>query len=321
MTADSVYEKILKLLSYFQLMIGNSNNSTMTDIDHYAEDVFARILNIVYGFSLVNQNAEEQNVPGIDLVDRDRHVVVQVSATADRKKIRHSLSRIPLQLGRCHFLFFCTAGDAKNLRKGKYETPSIVSFDPRTDIIDIPWILQQIQHLEPKLMNDVLDCLSEYLELPTKVLPTELASVVNSLSKGDLGLSAQNPMPFEIADKIGFNKLNEIWFDSYSGGQATLKDVYETFAENGLAAENIIIARITNLYLEEKRKGKDSMHILLDLQIRVADEAIRSGNIDQRLTRDTIQMCAGVLIFDAFVKCRIFDRPPAKAEGGQHVAS
>lgn len=72
--------------------IAGQNNLSSSHV--VAETTLAGLLNRVYGWELVNANAIRQNCPGIDLIDAERSIAVQVTATRTVDKIRHTLEEV-----------------------------------------------------------------------------------------------------------------------------------------------------------------------------------------------------------------------------------
>ena len=72
--------------------IAGQNNLSSSHV--VAETTLAGLLNRVYGWELVNANAIRQNCPGIDLIDEERSIAVQVTATRTAEKVRHTLEEV-----------------------------------------------------------------------------------------------------------------------------------------------------------------------------------------------------------------------------------
>ena len=72
--------------------IAGQNNLSSSHV--VAETTLAGLLNLVYGWELVNANAIRQNCPGVDLIDEDRKIAVQVTSTRTVEKVRHTLEEV-----------------------------------------------------------------------------------------------------------------------------------------------------------------------------------------------------------------------------------
>jgi hypothetical protein len=99
---DFITNSLTELAAHVSLR-GSMN---LTDIHVVSEDFYAGLLNIAYGWHLKNANTVHPNVEGIDLVDDEARVIVQVSATCSKKKIDHSLHGIDAAFRGYHFYFF-----------------------------------------------------------------------------------------------------------------------------------------------------------------------------------------------------------------------
>ena len=78
------------LVSSVEIAIRNNLSSSNV----VAETTLAGLLNLVYGWDLVNANAISQNYPGVDLIDKDRNIAVQVTSTRSVEKVRHTLTEV-----------------------------------------------------------------------------------------------------------------------------------------------------------------------------------------------------------------------------------
>jgi hypothetical protein len=87
--------RIQELLSRFVAQIEMGAALSRTDFNKAAETILIPLLNEVYGWSLENINYAEDNpnYPGIDLADEAAGISVQVTATPDLKKIKHTLEQ------------------------------------------------------------------------------------------------------------------------------------------------------------------------------------------------------------------------------------
>ena len=83
-------EKLLSTLSYRILCRGKIN---LLDLNIYSETFFAELMNHLLDYNLININSLQQNIEGIDLIDKDKQIIVQVSSTCTKTKIENSLSK------------------------------------------------------------------------------------------------------------------------------------------------------------------------------------------------------------------------------------
>ena len=64
------------------------------DLPTIAEDIICGLLNLMYGWNLINANTPEQpNFPGIDLKNEEQCIAVQVTAKNDLNKVKDMLTK------------------------------------------------------------------------------------------------------------------------------------------------------------------------------------------------------------------------------------
>ena len=81
-------EEITLYFELKSLLIRRMNSLQRYDINKTCEFFYARLLNILRGYNLVNKNNVSPNYPGIDLIDENARIIIQVSS--DNKKQKNS---------------------------------------------------------------------------------------------------------------------------------------------------------------------------------------------------------------------------------------
>lgn len=86
-------KRINELMSRFIVQIEGEAAMGRTDLNKAAETILIPLLNEVYGWNLKNVNHYEKNnnYPGVDLVDQQEKVCIQVTAAHTAKKIKDTL--------------------------------------------------------------------------------------------------------------------------------------------------------------------------------------------------------------------------------------
>ena len=128
---------ILRGLSQLACEIAWRGKLNLTDIHLMSEDFYAGFLNIVYDLHLRNANITNQNAEGIDLVDNERKVIIQVSSTCKKSKIEHSLQEIGKhsEYDGYQFRFLpLIMGSANSQKRQTYTVPTGLTFIPKNDI-------------------------------------------------------------------------------------------------------------------------------------------------------------------------------------------
>lgn len=70
------------------------NRIGFTDLSVFCESFFKDVLNCLLDADLKNLNEERSNEPGVDLGDKKKRLAVQVTSTADSKKVNSTLAKI-----------------------------------------------------------------------------------------------------------------------------------------------------------------------------------------------------------------------------------
>jgi hypothetical protein len=87
--------KVKTYLARFETYVRLSNAMGDLDVNSYAESFIMPVLNLVFDWELVNANHEQaKQAPGLDLIDRQREIAVQVTADTSIGKINNSLIKI-----------------------------------------------------------------------------------------------------------------------------------------------------------------------------------------------------------------------------------
>ena len=88
-----IYDEIDRYLSSLQAYIKMQNKNGTFDINKYSEDFICELLNLTYGFELINLNSIHKNYPAIDLGDEKAGICIQVTATNSSQKIKNTLEK------------------------------------------------------------------------------------------------------------------------------------------------------------------------------------------------------------------------------------
>ena len=310
----------LAVLAYRIDMEGQLN---ILDLHIHAEDFYRDLLCLLFGWSLVNLNSEEQNVEAIDLVDNTNKLIVQVSATNTKEKINHSLSKIDVNVYKCHtFKFISIARSAATLREKSYTIPQGIKFNPKTDIYDITSLLQTIQHFDIDKQEQVYKIINKELggANNASTIDSDLTRVIQILSQTDL--SNNNVIrlnnEFEIDKKIEYNGLSTDSKDvirDFCLYQNIVEQIYSTFDKEGANKSLFVLNKIRSIYVAHKTKIEGD-ELFAKIRQCVKQEIADSSNRGS-LTKEAIDMCADIIIVDAFIRCKIFENP----QGYQYVTA
>jgi tetratricopeptide (TPR) repeat protein len=149
----SYIDEKLHVLAY---RIETNGKLNMLNLHLHSENFYMHFLNLLYGFQLKNLNGTIQNVEAIDLIDDDNKLIVQVSATATKRKVEDSLSKESIgEYADYNFFFISLSKDTSKLRKLNFKNPFSISFDPELNIFDITSILRKVSELTAPQQEEI----------------------------------------------------------------------------------------------------------------------------------------------------------------------
>lgn len=306
---------ITSRLSYLSSEVRLNGSINLLDSNVLSEDIFKTILNIVYGLNLHNANLDEQNNKAIDLVDDAAKVIFQVSSDNSKKKVQKSLDKIELpKYSGYTFKFVCISKGISNLKKSTFDVPDGISFNVDIDCYDDKRLLRDVMAKD----IDTIAKLASFLEksiFPSTAeerRPSVITYVINCLSEECLAEVSVNPdvKPFDFIPKIDLNKLVK-WkaiVTEYAVYSVLVDKIYKQYDKLGVNKSLAVLASLHDLYLNLslESSGDDLFDKLLEKVYEIVDG---DGTCNESLTREELMMNIKIVLVDAFVKCKIFEKP------------
>lgn len=140
------YQNIRNYLIYRAHAVRVDANLNRLSLAGMSEDFYVEFLNILLDLSLENANDSDRNAPGIDLMDYENRVAVQVSVTCApdtiRKKIRASVKRFEKPADEEWQFYFVPITDKAPELKSDFTLPEGLLFDRTRDVLDITRIME-----------------------------------------------------------------------------------------------------------------------------------------------------------------------------------
>lgn len=307
---------ILSALSQLAVEVSWRGKLNLTDIHVMSEDFYAGLLNIVYDLHLRNANVTDQNAEGIDLVDDDSQIIIQVSSTCSKGKINHSLQEVgkhsEYQGYRFRFLPL-VVGNVNYHKRQIYTVPKGVSFNPKVDIIDVPAIQKALQSdLSGQKSENATEFIKRNLRfsfLEGERLMSGLEYVIVELSKDGSEDSDIDTKLYQIEAKIAFNDLSygKDIINKYSKEYKKVSRIYEVYSNQGQSKSKAVLQKIHKIYLNFKQNYSGD-----DLFRKIENEICRCidvRNMPENFTLEELEMCADILMVHAFMECEIFEKP------------
>lgn len=279
----------------------------------HCEDFYIGLFNNLFNYSLKNTNENSSNAAGIDLLDSNQKIVLQVSSTATKDKIESALTKDLSYYSDHTFKFISIAKDATALRGKTYTNPHSLTFDTISDIHDLKSLLAKIQHLEITKQKVIYNFLKAELhdDLSEPLSETNIAEVINILAKENL----KNPpetlelKSFNIDEKITFNRLDlaKDIIEDYKINHSQVSHIYSQFDQLGNNVSISVLSSFRTRYIK-LRNHYDSD----DLFFKIIEDAIetvsKSANFNQ-IPLEVLELCVSILAVDAFIRCKIFKIP------------
>ncbi len=91
MGREELLTSIQNMLSVFQHKIKTANSNNELSLNVQSENSIGNILNEVCNYELVNSNLGEKNSKAVDLIDRDKQVAFQITATSTADKVYRTI--------------------------------------------------------------------------------------------------------------------------------------------------------------------------------------------------------------------------------------
>ncbi len=203
--------------------------------------------------------------------------------------------------------------DATNLKKKSFENPFGINFDPKTDLIDGKGLLQYINGLQFKKLESLLSFLQNELDAPVNAakIDSNLATIIEILSETNLKNydCIDVPKDFSINAKIIFNGLksakNIIEDNAYLTSR--IDNVYSEYDKQGSNRSAAVLSAFQSIFMSSSENATGDalfMKIMDQLKTRV----LNSNNCPV-LRQEELEYYITVLTVDAFIRCKIFERP------------
>lgn len=165
MISREIYLKnIADSLALLSKEVTMRNAINLYDINIIAEDFFPGLLNIVYGFGLINVNHLKKNAAAIDLCDSKNRLSIQVTSDNSSTKVKHTIKEFIENESYKKYdrLIILILTQKKNYTVD-FDTEGKFLFDKKEDIWDIESIIKDINTLETTKLKGINDYLSKEL--------------------------------------------------------------------------------------------------------------------------------------------------------------
>ena len=147
-------------------LIHSENSGNRESLIIAAENFFMRFLNTLYSWKLQNANRIKQNAKGIDLIDTENRIVVQVSSTMTHGKVQDSLDKSRDYPG---YRFFFLAIAKERPKYHAFTVPNGLDFDVSKHVFSVHELMGAVDKLDDvetlKALAGLVEVESTRLEL------------------------------------------------------------------------------------------------------------------------------------------------------------
>lgn len=308
-------DTIFSRLSILSTEVKLRDSLNMLDINVLSEQLYCDIFNILYGWKLENANVGKQNIKAIDLKDNNTKIIVQVSSDNSRKKVQDSLNKLDrIEYKGYTFKFISIAKNVDHLKKHSFTVPVGISFNPSTDCYDINNIVRDAQTKD----IDTIVNLATYLEksispsIKQNYRSSVITYVINCLANENLSEISESPniKPFDVGPKINKNSLTswKIIIEELGLYSLAVDKIYVQYDKQGANKSFVVLTALHNKYLSlrEQYNGDELFNKLLKDVYNAVDG---DETCSESLTREELELNIKIVLVDAFMKCKIFEKP------------
>jgi hypothetical protein len=173
-----------------------------------AEYFYRDLLNLLFGYNLVNENEFDQNSDAIDLIDYENKIVVQVSSTCTKFKMDSTLKKMRIEkLAQENYsLKFAFIGEQNSKSKRwRPQNPHQIKFTPEKDILFTQDLSRRFLSLTIEDQETIISFLyretGKKFKLTRTLIDTQLAESIHSLGP-------------RYSPKVNVDTDNNLVFDS-----------------------------------------------------------------------------------------------------------
>lgn len=318
MNRQLYFNLIEEKLTTLAVRIEMRGGLNLLDLNLHSEHFYLQLFNLLFGWKLQNLNAVQKNAPGVDLVDTENKIIVQVSSTATKQKVESALSKNFSHYKGYSFKFISIARNAEALRKKTFLNPHKLIFLPNDDIFDISSLLKFVVGMELDQQKALYDFLKKELksEPDPEKIESNLTAIIRIISREDWNEEAMGieTVPYDIDKKILHNQLNTARFliDDYKIHYHRIDKIYQDFDRQGVNKSISVLNGIRTAYIAHGT-DVDPDQCFLSIIDKVKQKILLSSNY-KPMADEELELCVQLLVVDAFIRCKIFKNPQGGAD-------
>jgi len=151
-----------------------------TDINIYSEYFYRDLLNLAFGYKLININILEPNTAAIDLGDPENKIAIQVTSTSKLKKTKDTVKKfIEKELFNKYDRLIILNITEKTAHKAPTIGNDNYKLNTKEDIWDIKTLAAKINDLKDNELQEIHKFLEQALyKKPSEILPKNITTIL-----------------------------------------------------------------------------------------------------------------------------------------------
>ena len=263
---ENCLKNIADSLAFLEKVIELRNEESFHDLNIAAETFYADLINLFQGWKLVNANNIQKNIPGIDLIDVENKIAIQVTSDNSREKITHTIEEfISNQLyKKCDRLIILHIKGSKTYHK-PFDTEGKFKFNAEDDVWNSNTLIRLANQLDTSKLKQICDFLKNEVDRRSFSKVTEASEVETIIDL--IEFITQNR-------QIKYHTVNSIVDPDYK-----INKRFKEFANN-LTTQYLSLVSVYETPMEavEKEIGSDDAQEIItviylqDISIKFLDE-------------------------------------------------
>lgn len=153
------FETMLELLTELNSKIQIQGQFNHNDTAVHAENFVAELMNLLYGLNLSNLNSQVINAEGVDLIDSDNKIIIQVTSTCTKQKVENTLKKNIFRkyaLEGYTLIFVFVGKQNSRIKNYTYSNPYMINFSNNNCLLTTKDLLQKLQSLSMSKQSEVI---------------------------------------------------------------------------------------------------------------------------------------------------------------------
>ncbi|WP_417215675.1 SMEK domain-containing protein [Alcanivorax sp.] len=180
MNRQDYQKSIIKSLTWLSTQVTVHNRLNLTDINVHSENFYRDLLNLAFGYNLININTINPNAAAIDLGDEGNNLAIQVTSTSAITKTRRTVRKF---IEKGLYEKFDRLIILNIASKTTHTVPTIgddsYRFNTKDDIWDIGDLAVKINDLDLPKIQEIDNFLNRQLYMkPTEKLPRNVETIL-----------------------------------------------------------------------------------------------------------------------------------------------